>query len=86
MHSYRVFMLIILSAIITLASIPIATPNTPMPQQPTQRLVESVDITGNRSLRKDDVLYYIQTRQGDPYNEEQMQRDLLTLLATGFFR
>jgi outer membrane protein insertion porin family len=51
----------------------------------TQRLVESVDITGNRRLRKDDVLYYVQTRPGDPYNEQQIQRDLQAILALGFF-
>ncbi|MCA1603513.1 MAG: outer membrane protein assembly factor BamA, partial [Acidobacteria bacterium] len=53
--------------------------------QPNQRLVESVDITGNRRLRKDDVLYYVQTRAGDPFNEEQIQRDLQAILALGFF-
>ena len=50
-----------------------------------QRLVESVDITGNRRLRKDDVLYYVQTRPGDPFNEAQVQRDLQAILALGFF-
>jgi outer membrane protein insertion porin family len=50
-----------------------------------QRLVESVDITGNRRLRKDDILYYVQTRPGDPYNEQQVQRDLQAILALGFF-
>ncbi|HYK22546.1 MAG TPA: outer membrane protein assembly factor BamA [Pyrinomonadaceae bacterium] len=54
------------------------------PQQP-QRLVESVDIIGNRRLRKDDILYYVQTRPGDPYNEEQVQRDYQTLLSLTFF-
>ncbi|HEU4766634.1 MAG TPA: outer membrane protein assembly factor BamA, partial [Pyrinomonadaceae bacterium] len=49
------------------------------------RLVESVDIIGNRRLRKDDILYYIQTRPGDPYNEETIQRDYQTLLSLTFF-
>ncbi|HKN83702.1 MAG TPA: outer membrane protein assembly factor BamA [Pyrinomonadaceae bacterium] len=53
--------------------------------QPPQRLVESVDIIGNRRLRKDDILYYIQTRPGDPYNVEQVQRDYQTLLSLTFF-
>jgi outer membrane protein insertion porin family len=53
--------------------------------QQSQRLVESVDITGNRRLRKDDILYYVQTRPGDPYNEQQVQRDLQAILALGFF-
>lgn len=57
----------------------------PVSAQQNQRLVESVDITGNRRLRKDDILYYVQTRPGDPFNEQQIQRDLQAILALGFF-
>jgi hypothetical protein len=35
-------------------------------------------------LRKDDILYYVQTRAGDPFNAEQVQRDLQTILQLGF--
>ncbi|MDQ3174964.1 MAG: outer membrane protein assembly factor BamA [Acidobacteriota bacterium] len=86
MHSYRVFMLTLLSAIFFLTAF-VAAPKRANAQQtqPNQRLVESVDITGNRRLRKDDVLYYVQTRAGDPFNEEQIQRDLQAILALGFF-
>jgi outer membrane protein insertion porin family len=81
MHSYRGFLLIFVSGIILLASI--FMPRLVNAQG--QRLVESVDITGNRRLRKDDILYYVQTRPGDPYNEQQVQRDLQAILALGFF-
>ncbi|HEX3144665.1 MAG TPA: outer membrane protein assembly factor BamA [Pyrinomonadaceae bacterium] len=54
-------------------------------QQPQQRLVEEVDIIGNRRLRKEDILYYIQTRQGDPYNPEKVNADLQTILQLNFF-
>jgi outer membrane protein insertion porin family len=54
-------------------------------QTQPQRIVENVDIIGNRRLRKDDILYYIQTRPGDPYNVEQVQRDYQTLLSLTFF-
>ncbi|HMF57437.1 MAG TPA: outer membrane protein assembly factor BamA, partial [Pyrinomonadaceae bacterium] len=55
-------------------------------QQPQQqRLVESVDIQGNRRLRDEDLMYYIQTRQGDVYNPAQVSRDMQTLLSLGFF-
>ena len=86
MHSYRVFMLTLVSATFLLTSL-IAAPKSANAQQtqPNQLLVESVDITGNRRLRKDDVLYYVQTKQGDPFNEEQIQRDLQAILALGFF-
>jgi outer membrane protein insertion porin family len=86
MHSFRVFKLTFLSAILFLTFL-IAAPTRVAAQQtpPSQVLVESVDITGNRRLRKDDVLYYVQTRAGDPFNEEQIQRDLQAILALGFF-
>jgi outer membrane protein insertion porin family len=82
MHSYRGLLLILVSGIILLHSI--SAPRKVSAQQ-SQRLVESVDITGNRRLRKDDILYYVQTRAGDPFNEQQVQRDLQAILALGFF-
>jgi outer membrane protein insertion porin family len=50
-----------------------------------QRLVEAVEVEGNRRLRDEDVLYHVQTRPGDPYNEEQIRRDLQALLNLPFF-
>ena len=83
MHSYRGFLLIFVSGIVLLASILSETRS--VSAQQSQRLVESVDITGNRRLRKDDIIYYVQTRPGDPFNEQQVQRDLQTILSLGFF-
>jgi outer membrane protein insertion porin family len=86
MHSYRTFLLVFLSVITATL---FASPRSLLAQQtqPTQpqRLVENVDIIGNRRLRKDDILYYIQTRQGDPFNADQVQRDYQTLLSLPFF-
>src|SRR6266700_3079503 len=82
MHLYRGLLLIFVSGIVLLHSI--SAPR-PVNAQQGQRLIESVDITGNRRLRKDDILYYVQTHQGDPYNEQQVQRDLQTILNLGFF-
>jgi outer membrane protein insertion porin family len=87
MHSYRAALLISMSALFFFFTTFLAPKHTQAqqnPQQP-QRIVESVDITGNRRLRKDDVLYYVQTRAGDPFNEAQVQRDLQAILALGFF-
>lgn len=50
-----------------------------------QQLVEEVDIQGNRRLRDDDLLYYIKTRPGDVYSEQQIERDLKELLSLNFF-
>src|SRR2546428_14131892 len=85
MHSYRGFLLIFLSGLIGLATLCFA-PARALAQQPTQpRVVEDVTITGNRRLRTEDVLYWVQTRQGDPFNEQQIQRDLQSILAPGSF-
>src|ERR1041385_7403457 len=88
MHSYRAFCLFFLS-LLTGITVSFATPGRltaqqTQPKQP-QRIVENVDIIGTRRLRKDDILYYIQTRPGDPYNVDQVQRDYQTLLSLSFF-
>jgi outer membrane protein insertion porin family len=83
MHSYRGFLLIFMSGIVLLASM--VSSSRVVTAQQSQRLVESVDITGNRRLRKDDILYWVQTRPGDPYNAAQVERDLQTILGLGFF-
>jgi outer membrane protein insertion porin family len=92
MHSYRAFWLFLLGLLAGVTAT-VATPGRVIaqqaqpqpPQTQSQRLVESVDVIGNRRLRKDDILYYIQTRPGDPYNVDQVQRDYQTLLSLTFF-
>lgn len=86
MHSYRVVWLAVLSiAFGTSAFFLSIRARAQQPQQPQARLVEEVDIQNNRRLRKDDILYWIQTRPGDPYNPDQVARDLQTLNGLGFF-
>jgi outer membrane protein insertion porin family len=86
MHSYRASMLVILSALIGFISI-LGTPGPVIAQQPqqAQRIVEEVDVTGNRRLRKDDILYWVQTRAGDVFNPDQVERDYQAILQLGFF-
>ena len=83
MHSYRVVWLAVLSIFIGTSSFFIAS--RVRAQQPQQRLVEEVHVQGNRRLREDDILYYIQTRPGYPYNPDQVGRDLQTINALNFF-
>ena len=83
MHSYRVVWLALLSVVVGFSSLALA--KAAYAQNPPQTLVESVDIIGNRRLRKDDIIYYVQTRAGDVYNPAQVERDLQTILALGFF-
>ena len=49
------------------------------------RLVEDLLIEGNRRLRDEDIYASIRTRPGDPFNVEQVQRDLQALLDRGVF-
>jgi outer membrane protein insertion porin family len=84
MYSYRGFLLTLLSAFIGITTF-FATPERTHAQQPAQRTVEDVQIIGNRRLRREDILYYVQTRTGDPFSEAQIQRDLQTLLTLTFF-
>jgi len=83
MHLYRASWLVFLSAFVGFVTV-FGTPQPAIAQQ-TQRIVENVDVTGNRRLRKDDILYWVQTRQGDPFNPEQVERDYQAILALGFF-
>jgi len=85
MHFFhRVALLAAFSLSIGTAFLFPATVRAQQPQQ-QQRVVEDVDIQGNRRLRKDDILYYVQTRAGDTYNSDQVARDLQAILALGFF-
>lgn len=85
MHFYRVVLIAALAFIIgTTCFAFYQRVSAQQPQQP-QRLVEDVDIIGNRRLRKEDILYWIQTRAGDPYNADQVNRDLQTILSLNFF-
>jgi outer membrane protein insertion porin family len=85
MHSYRALCLFFLGLFAGLITIFAAAGQVKAQQTQPQRLVENVDIIGNRRLRKDDILYYIQTRQGDVFSEAAIQRDYQTLLSLTFF-
>ena len=84
MHFYRRFLLIFLSGFVGITTFLFA-PESTHAQQPAQRTVEDVQIIGNRRLRREDILYWIQIRQGDPFTEVQIQRDMQAILALGFF-
>src|SRR2546423_11610418 len=83
MHFYRLVLLAAISLIIGTSCLLFRAPVSA--QQPQPRLVEEVDIIGNRRLRKEDILYYIQTRPGDPYNPDKVALDLQAILSLTFF-
>ena len=49
------------------------------------RLVEAVELVGYRRLTASDIKSHIQTKPGEPYNVQQIQRDLASILSTGYF-
>jgi len=53
-------------------------------QEAPQR-VEEVRVVGNRRIPESTIIYYIQTKENDPYNEQQILRDYRGLLRTNFF-
>lgn len=63
----------------------IHTPVSSAQPQDQTILVEDVVFQGNRRFPRESLLYYIQTRKGDPYNPAQLERDLQALWAQGFF-
>jgi outer membrane protein insertion porin family len=50
-----------------------------------QETVEKLEIVGNDRVSRETVLYYLSSREGDYYNEEQLRRDFRVLWSTGFF-
>jgi outer membrane protein insertion porin family len=83
MYSHRLF--ITKASLIVLTGLILFTGCTSAYAQKPPRLVESVDIQGNRRLRDEDILDYVKTRLGEPYSAKQIQQDLKAILALGFF-
>lgn len=60
------------------------TARSPEVQQ-SKRLVEAVEVLGNRRLTAKEILSIVETRPGEPFSKRQTQRDLQKLLASGLF-
>ena len=85
MHLYRAVLVFSRALLLCLACFTAVTFSAAQTTPPAQRLVEAVDIQGNRRLRDDDLLYYVQTRPGDNFETPKIERDLRALLDLGFF-
>jgi TonB family protein len=49
------------------------------------RIVEAIEIVGNRRLTANEIMSSIKTRPGDLFMVQQMMKDLERILATGYF-
>jgi outer membrane protein insertion porin family len=73
------------------AAVPLAAQNQPQPapaasQAPASApLIRQINIVGTQRIEPATVLSYITTRQGDAYDEQNVDRSLKTLFATGLF-
>jgi outer membrane protein insertion porin family len=78
-------------ALILVAAVGVAQPQTQAQPQiqiqapPERPTVERVDIRGNRRIQEDTIRFYIQTRQGDPYDTGRLELDLRALYKANFF-
>lgn len=63
----------------------VVTAFSPLPAQDQPQRIEEVRIVGNRLIPESTILYYVQTKANDPYNEDQILRDYRSLLNTDFF-
>ncbi len=48
-------------------------------------LIEDIEIRGNRRIPRETILFYIQSKPGDRYDRNLIQRDFEALLAQGWF-
>lgn len=53
--------------------------------QAAGRMIDELDVMGNRRLTAQEIRSWIKSRPGDTFNEEQTQKDLRAILATGSF-
>ena len=59
----------------------------PKPAAPPARadIIESIEFRGNRRIPRDTLTGRLYSKQGDPYDPEQLRRDFMLLWNTGYF-
>ena len=53
---------------------------------PTGGTIQSIRVLGNERIETGTILSYLVVQAGDPFNQEELDRSLKTLFATGLFR
>ncbi|MFQ5928710.1 MAG: outer membrane protein assembly factor BamA [Acidobacteriota bacterium] len=62
----------------------VSSPLLAQADKPPQR-IEEIRIIGNRRIPESTIRYYLQSKEEDAYNEDQILRDYRSLLNTNFF-
>ncbi|MBM3296141.1 MAG: outer membrane protein assembly factor BamA [Candidatus Aminicenantes bacterium] len=50
-----------------------------------QEVIDRIEIVGNDRVTQETILYYLSSREGDLFNEDQLRNDFRVLWTTGFF-
>ncbi len=50
-----------------------------------QEILEKIDIVGNERITRETITYYLSSREGGFFSEDQVRRDFRVLWSTGFF-
>jgi outer membrane protein insertion porin family len=50
-----------------------------------QEIIEKFEVVGNDKVTQETILFYISSREGSFYNEDQLRQDFMILWSTGFF-
>jgi outer membrane protein insertion porin family len=50
-----------------------------------QESIEKIEIVGNDRVARETIIYYLSSREGNPFSEEMLRRDFKTLWALGYF-
>jgi outer membrane protein insertion porin family len=54
-------------------------------QQPQQITIERIDVRGNRRIPEDTIRFYIQSRPGEPFDQNRLEFDMRALYKASFF-
>ncbi|MES4792228.1 MAG: hypothetical protein C4321_03905, partial [Chloroflexota bacterium] len=77
--------LFFLSAVVALLLAPLVRPAYAQDNQAPEVNIEEIEIRGSRRIPKESILYYVQSKIGERYNETQARRDLEAIVNLGFF-
>jgi outer membrane protein insertion porin family len=73
------------SAIFLVLVLQLLTSTAAAQQAGQESFVEEVEIRGNRRIPRESILYYVQSKPNDRFDQNLAQRDLQAILQLGFF-
>ncbi len=65
-------------------ALPAAESRAQAPNGETVPVIEGIEVQNNQYLQKETLLFYVQSKAGDPYDERKLREDFKRLWDTGF--